>query len=97
MISDFRERTVDVAIALSLTAFPLLPTGPSYLGFHWPWALEVFFLLFVLAGTPFLLVSRAHAAIPSSDSSDAARCRYSVASRGFLSWGSGVWERALGR
>jgi O-antigen ligase len=40
----------DVLIAVSLALFPLLPTGFTYLGQNWPWALESFFLAVVAIG-----------------------------------------------
>ncbi len=45
-----RERFGDILIGFSLAVFPLLPTGSTYLGYRWPWALEVFFLAMGMLG-----------------------------------------------
>jgi O-antigen ligase len=50
MTSDPRDRVLDLLIAWSLALFPLLPSGPSYLGLDWPWALDVFFLVCLIGG-----------------------------------------------
>ena len=58
MTSDTRDRAIDLAIAASLTLFPLLPAGPTYVGLDWPWALDVFFLLMAALGLVVVLTTR---------------------------------------
>lgn len=58
MTWDIRDRAVDLAIAAFLALFPLLPTGPTYVGLDWPWALEGFFLLFAAVGLLLLLADQ---------------------------------------
>ena len=48
----------DVLIAVSLALFPLLPTGFTYLGQSWPWALEGFFLAVAAIGIILLATYR---------------------------------------
>jgi O-antigen ligase len=83
MTSDTRDRAIDLAIAASLALFPLLPTGPTYLGLDWPWALDVFFLVFLVGGLLILLTDRIGSpTVVSAHASDSVR----LVRRGYVLW-----------
>lgn len=77
-----RDRAVDVLVATSLAVFPLLPTGGTYLGYRWPWALEVFFLATATIGlllvVPFRSNRVANAATAADDAVKLVRIGYAT-------------------
>jgi O-antigen ligase len=81
MSSTARDRTVDVVIAGTLALLPLLPTGPTYFGWRWPWALEATFL--AAAALAVLIALTIHA--PAKSGSSPRRLQQIVA-RGYLTW-----------
>src|SRR5688500_7035695 len=81
MTSTPRDRAVDLAIAGTLAVLPLLPTGPSYFGLQWPWALEAAFFIAAVLGALVLLTTRMPA-----PSSSGPRGLHSIVACGYLAW-----------
>jgi O-antigen ligase len=83
MDPNIRDRAVDLWIGVSLALFPLLPTGPTYFGLDWPWALEAWLLLFLAAG---LLIIVADWSRTSSTVSSRSGTSVRLLSRAYLIW-----------
>ncbi|HJR58767.1 MAG TPA: O-antigen ligase family protein [Vicinamibacterales bacterium] len=81
MSSTVRDRTIDVVIAGTLALLPLLPAGPTYFGWRWPWALEAAFLAAATLAVLVVLTIRGRVEAPS-----APRPLHQVVSRGYLMW-----------
>jgi O-antigen ligase len=81
MSSTVRDRTIDVVIAGTLALLPLLPAGPTYFGWRWPWALEAAFLSAALLAVLVILTIRA----PALSGAAPTRLQHIVA-RGYLTW-----------
>ncbi len=72
---------MDLAIAVWLALFPLLPAGPTYFNRDWPWALEGFFLALLGGGLLVLLVGERASATSASLPRSVQLIR-----RGYLIW-----------
>jgi O-antigen ligase len=82
MTSDTRDRAIDLAIAASLALFPLLPTGPTYLGLDWPWALDLFFLIVTTLGLAVVLTAHRGEAAVLKPAAPGVR----LVRRGYVTW-----------
>jgi O-antigen ligase len=85
MRSEGEGRAVDFMIAGSLAVFPLLPTGPTYFGLSWPWALEAFLLSVVAVGLVLVATQRSGVRAASSSHPGGAES-VRLVRRGYLVW-----------